>query len=222
MTLGLSVIGWAILFVAYLPVAALLAWVGARRGVRSAAFALTFLITAVPFAAAIGEAAYVERNWQALCATATTEVKRRVVVEGFYDDGTRRRNWENFNLLERDGFRFVEWKDAKGDFWRTDGFVKFSEGGVRSERVEKPIARYHWTNPSTSTPAGYRIARREESIVDSETGEVIARSILAFRWPSFVDGLWRRWFDSMPSRCGTYRDLVSETLIGIDKMESKR
>lgn len=213
MTLGISVIGWAILFIAYLPVAALLAWVGGRRGVRSAAFALTFLITAVPFAAAVGEAAYVERNWRALCATATTEVKRRVVVEGFYDDGFRTEGWQ---VLQggKNGFRYVEWKDQQGRLWRTDGFT---ESKLRTVAIDRPTARYHWRNPPLALSVGHLIKRRESTVFDSVTGEVIARSVTGLRQPAYVDRLWRRWLDPSPEICGSKRDIWSEVLTGIDK-----
>lgn len=218
MTLGLSVIGWSILFLVYLPVAAFLTWVGVRRGVRSAAFVLTFLITAVPFAAAIGEAAYVERNWQALCATATTEVKRRVLVEGFYDDGFRTEGWQVLHG-GKSGFRYVEWKDQRGRLWRTEGF---SEPTLRTVAIDRPSARYQWRMPQFPVAVGYRLEKREETVSDLQTGEVIGKSVTGYRYPAFVDQLWRRWFDRVPQKCGTNRIVRGEVLIGIDSEEASR
>jgi hypothetical protein len=173
MFLGLSFFGWAILIAAYVPVALLLVWMAHRFGWRSKAFALTAMLISIPFVAAIGEAAYVEYNWRALCATAKTEVKRKVVVEGFYDDGFRYAGWA---VLRdgKNGFRFVEWKDKEGRVWRDESFT---EPKVTRVRIEKPTARYHWHMAPFSTPVSHLIERRDDTIVDTQTGEVIARHI---------------------------------------------
>ena len=114
--------GWIILTVAYLPVAALLAWIGRKhRGFRSSAFAGTAALTSIPFVAAIAEAAYVEHNWRALCATVKTEEKRKVVVPGFNESrpASGYDNWKQGSPKGfQHGFRFIEWTDKQGRFWR--------------------------------------------------------------------------------------------------------
>jgi hypothetical protein len=218
MFLGISIVGWAILAVAYVPVALLLKWLARRFDTRSKTFITTAALTSLPFVAAIGEAAYVESNWRALCATAKTEVKRKVVVEGFYDDGFFNTGWK---VLQggKNGFRFVEWKDREGRIWRTEGFT---ESELRTVQLDKPTARYHWLKPPLPETAGHLLQRHDERVVDSLTGEVIAQHITFGRYPASVDRLWRRWFDNVPEVCGSKRVIWGETLIGIDSREGLR
>lgn len=219
MFLGLTWLGWAILIAAYVPVALLLGWLAHRFSWRSTAFGATAIVTAIPFGAAIAEAIYVEYNWRALCATAKTEIKRKVVVEGFYDaavSGGYAHFKQDPKADFKHGFRFVEWKDNEGGIWRTEGFTN-SE--LRTVRIDKPTARYHWHMDRFGTPAGHLLKRSEDTIVDVQTGEVIARHITGARYPAFADRLWRQWFDNVPTECGTKRAIRSETLIGIDRKE---
>lgn len=215
MFLGLYFLGWAVLLIAYLPVAATLAWVAHRWGWRSGVFKTVVVFASLPFLTAIGEAAWVEHNWRALCATAKTEVKRRVVVEGFYDDGFRDSGWA---ILKggKDGFHFVEWKDKEGRVWRTEGF---SEPELRTVRIEKPTARYHWQMAPFATPVGHLLKKRDDTIVDTQTGEVIARQILGYRYPAFADRIWSQWLDTRPEVCGQEISIRGETLIGIGRKE---
>ena len=120
--LGISVIGWFLLTVVFVPLSACFAWLALHRWRgRTALIAATGFVLYAPLVAAVGEAAYVEFRWRALCSTAQLEVKRAVVVEGFFDDGFRTDGWD---VLRggKDGFRYVEWKDTKGRFWRDEGF----------------------------------------------------------------------------------------------------
>jgi hypothetical protein len=215
MFLGLTWLGWAILIAAYVPVALLLGWLAHRFSWRSTAFGATAIVTAIPFGAAIAEAVYVEYNWRALCATATTEIKRQVVVEGFYDDGFRYSGWNSMRG-GKDGFRYVEWKDKQGRIWRSEGF---DEPHLRTVQIDKPTARYHWQMAPFSTPIGHLLKKRDDKIVDSQTGEIIARRVVGYRYPAFVDRFWWQWFDAPPQTCGSGRDIWSETLIGVDRKE---
>jgi hypothetical protein len=215
MWIGITFIGWTLLALGYAPIAALLTWMAHKHGVRTGAFIGTAIVTSIPFVAAIAEAAYVEYNWRALCATAKTEVKRQVVVEGFYDDGFRDTGWKVLHG-GKDGFRFVEWKDAQGRIWRTEGFT---EPELRTLQIDKPSARYHWHFAQFASPVSHLLSMRDDKVTDTQTGEVIARQILGYRDPSLVDRLWRQWFDSSPQICGARRDIWSETLVGIDRKE---
>ena len=60
--------------------------------------------------------------------------------------------------------------------------------------------------------------KREETIVDSETGEVIARHVVGYRYPAFIDRLWSQFMGGSPEICGT-SDILHRTLIGIDRGE---
>ena len=216
MLLGISWLGWIILGVAFLPVLILILIVGARLGYRSRRFLAVGLLLTFPFVAAISEAAWVEREWQALCATATTEIKRPVVVEGFYDNGFRTYGWD---LLRngKQGFHYVEWKDKQGRYWHSEGF---DEPKLRTVQIAKPTARYWWNNPPFPVPVSHLIEKREETVVDSDSGEVIARKVTGYRYPSFVDRLWRQWFDGVPDRCEKPGEIYHETLIGVDRAEN--
>ena len=215
MFVGLQFLGWTILIVAYVPVALLLVWMARRFGTHSSAFIGTVLITSLPFVAAIAEAGYVEYNWRALCATAKTEVKRKVIVEGFYDNGFFNSGWA---ILKggQNGFRFVEWKDGEGRLWRTEGFA---DPELETVRIDKPSARYHWYAMRVPMKVAHLVERREDTIVDTHTGEIVARHIAGYRYPAFIDRIWRRWFDSKPEECGSKRVVWGEVLVGIDRKE---
>lgn len=218
MFLGISIIGWGILVAAYVPVVLLLRWLARRSGTRSKAFITTAALTSLPFVAAIGEGADVESNWRALCATAKTEVKRKVIVEGFYDDGFWGDSWR-YQAGSGSGYRFVEWKDKQGRIWRTEGLDGTSR---QTTQIREPTARYHWQMTPFAVPVGHLLARREESIIDKQTGEVIAHHVAGYRYPGFVDRLWRQWFDDVPEECGTKRVVRGETLVGIDRRENAK
>jgi hypothetical protein len=217
MFLGLSFVGWAILVAAYVPVALLLAFLAHRFRWRSKIFAITASLASLPFLAAIAEAAYVDYNWRALCATAKTEIERRVVVEGFYDAGVSS-GYKHFQEGTRSsfkhGFRFVEWKDNQGRLWRTEGF---DEPQLRTVRIDRPAARYHLYFAPFATPAGHLLKKRDDKIVDTQTGEVIARQVMGYRYPTFLDQAWRQWFDSAPEICGEGRSISDEVLVGVDR-----
>lgn len=221
MFLGISIVGWGILVAAYVPVVLLLRSLARRSGTRSKAFITTAALTSLPFVAAIGEAAYVESNWRALCATAKTEVKKKVVVEGFYDDGISS-NYDHFRQAPvgfQHGFRFVEWKDKSGRIWRTEGF---KEPELRTVQIDKPSARYQKHTDRFGTPFAHLIRRIEHSVVDTKTGEVIALKIAGARDPVFVDRLWRQWFDNVPRSCEDKRTIWGNALIGVDRKEESR
>lgn len=218
MFLGLQFLGWAILVAAYVPVALLLVWMRHRFGWRSKMFAVTAVITSLPFAVAIAEAAYVEHNWRALCATAKTEVKRKVVVEGFYDAGVSV-NYNHFRQAPvgfQHGFRFVEWKDKDGRIWRTEGFTTPE---LRTVQVDKPTARYHRYTTRLAVPVAHLIQKHTDSITDSLTGEVIAQKTIGLRYPAYVDRIWRQWFGSTPDVCEDKSAIWGDTLQGIDRKE---
>jgi hypothetical protein len=213
--LGISVIGWTILTLAFAPVLLLWLYVGGKHGTRSGEFILTAIFTGLPFVAAIAEGAWVEYRWRALCATATTEVKRQVVVEGFYDDGFWSTGWSHIRNGGL-GFRFIEWKNKQGQIWRSEGFD--NSGDIRTVKVERPTARYWWQS-SSPISISHLLERREEVILDTMTSEVIAHNVRGYRYPAFADALWRQWFDAAPEICGEQRDIFSETIVGIDRKE---
>lgn len=208
--LGITAVGWFLVFVVYVPVTIAVAvlastrWREHRRRARVVALAVY-----APLVAALAEAAYVDVRFKALCATAGSEIRRSVVVDGFYDAGTRSESWEQ-SLRSGDGYSFVEWKDKAGRTWRSE---RTDDGRVVRLPIASPTARYHWYREEFALPFGYLIERREESIVDSETGEVIARRLIGYRYHAFIDRIWTRYMDGTPQVCGA-RDIRSKTLIG--------
>ena len=141
---------------------------------------------------------------------------RKVEVEGFYDDGYTQ-YWDD-SLTSPERYRFVEWKARDGGIWRTE---RVGPGQVRKFQIDKPTARYHWRHPKFPSPYGHLMQRREDTIVDTETGEVIARSVMGYRYPAFIDSLWARFMGGEPSICG-FGSVLSKTLVGIDlKVQEK-
>jgi hypothetical protein len=214
--LGISVIGWVLIGLVYVPLSIFIVvlWRGRWRTKPHEVAALA-LVAYIPLIAAVAEAVYVDTRFKALCATAGTQIKQKVVVEGFYDDGSRTDGWEIYLRPGDFRFRFVEWKDKQGRIWRSEAV---QPGEVRRVALERPSARYHWLHPEFASPDGHLMERREQTIVDSMTGEVIARQLTGYRYPPFVDRLWSQFMGSGPEMCGS-GDIYSNTLIGINRKD---
>jgi len=213
MFLGISTVGWALIALVYVPLSIVIVvlW-RVRWRTRPRLVTALALAAYTPLIAAVAEAVYVDTRFKALCATAGTQIKQRVVVEGFYDDGYSREGWETYLRPGDFRFRFVEWKDKHGRIWRSE-FVR--PGEVNRLPLDRPTARYHWLHPEFSSPDGHLMQRREQTIVDTLTGEVIARQLMGYRYPAFVDRLWSQFMGSGPEICGI-GDIYSNTFIGID------
>jgi hypothetical protein len=212
--LGISVIGWILLAVVYVPLSAGFAWLALRRWRgRSALIAAAAVVIYAPLVAAVIEAVYVEYRWHALCATAKVEIREIVVVEGFFDDGFRSSGWDDIKGGTH-GYRFVEWKDKSGRLWRSEGFT---ETTVHTSPIDKPSARYHWRSPPYPTNYGHLLQRHEQTITDTASGLVIARSTAGYRYPAFVDQLWAQFMGGGPEICGG--GSIRQVLVGVDRKE---
>jgi hypothetical protein len=214
--LGLSRVGWALIGVVYVPLSIfiVLLWRGRWRKKPQWVAALV-LVAYTPLIAAVAEAVYVDTRFKALCSTAGAQIKRKVVVEGFYDDEFNQDGWE-IHLKPGDfEFRFVEWKDKKGRVWRSE---LARPGEVRRLALERPSARYHWRSPEFASADGHLMQRREQTIVDTATGDVIARQLTGYRYPAFIDRLWSQFLGGGPEICGS-GDILFNTLIGIDRKD---
>jgi hypothetical protein len=214
MLLGVSVIGWFLFGLVYVPLGIALAVWTRRRWARDKHAVLAIAAVAmVPLMAMVGEAAYVDWRFRQLCEEAKFTITRKVVVDGFYDDNG------NDDYSKRDTFwggdyKFVEWRDKEGRKWRTER----GEGEKsRTVRIDKPTARYHWRDQEFKSPVGHLLWRKDESILDSVTGEVIGKSVIGYRRPPFIDALWMRFFDAPPAMCGNLGTLLTEVLIGTNK-----
>ncbi len=225
MFLGITFLGWIILLIAYAPVSAILMWIGSTRGFRSAAFVVTAVLTSLPYVAAIAEAAYVEHNFRAVCATVKTVEKRKVVVPGFFVAGVSSgyKHYKQGSLKGfQHGLRFIEWKDKEGRFWRTEGFG-FYEPQLKDVQIEKPTARYH--KHEVNQPVGqlsHLVGRHEVFILDTETGEKIAYKIVGLRRPAYVDHIWRQMFDDTPTLCEDKSVIWGATLLGVERNEDAK
>ena len=215
---GISAFGWLLIAVVYVPatVVVLVLVLGPwkhRRWLTAAMLAIVYL----PLVAGIAEAVYVDRRFKALCATAVTQIKQRVTVEGFYDVEYRGDAWETYLRTGETGYRFVEWTErGSGRIWRSE---RVGPGEVRRLPLDKPSARYHWRNPEFSSPYGHLMKRREETIVDTLTGEVIASRVMGYRYLAFIDRVWGQFMDGGPQICKS-SEILSKTLIGIDRKEN--
>jgi hypothetical protein len=64
--------------------------------------------------------------------------------------------------------------------------------------LDRPAARYHYKYGYQPTPfateesVGWRVNRVEKQVVDSQTGEVIARDTRYHRYPSVLESVWIR------------------------------
>jgi hypothetical protein len=213
--LGVSVIGWSLIGLVYVPLSIMLLVFafGRWRSHRGRAAVVALLVYA-PLFAAVAEAAYVDTKFKALCESGRAQIKQQVIVEGFYDDGFSAEAWED-SLKNLERYRFVEWKDKSGKVWRSE---RAGPGQVRRVSIAKPTARYHWRNSEFSSPYDHLIDQREETVVDSVTGEVLAHSVTGYRYPAFVDRLWTQFIGSGPEICST-KQILWETLVGIDQKE---
>lgn len=211
MLLGVSVIGWFLLGLVYVPLGiALAVWTRRRWARDKRAVVAVAAVAMVPLFAMVGEAAYVDWRFRQLCEEAKLTITRKA-VEGFYDDGYRINGWGDTNYA-LGAYDFVEWRDKEGRNWRTER----GEGEKsRTVRIDKPTARYYWRNQEFETPAGHLLWRREETVLDRATGEVIGKRVTGYRRPPFIDALWLRYFDTPPALCTSPGTLRFEVIPGI-------
>lgn len=56
--------------------------------------------------------------------------------------------------------------------------ISVSPNGVdawRTTKIDKPTARYHYTFPHQNSPTGHKLSKIERVVLDSQTGELLAR-----------------------------------------------
>jgi hypothetical protein len=220
MFLGITVLGWIIIAVVYLPLLAVLA-MRRGRGAGRRGTVILFGVSLLLLGAAVGEALYVDWRFRTLCRDAGVQISARPVVEGLFAD-----NYyaslapEDLNLNRGPSeYHFIEWRDTKGRYWRTE---KTDGPKSRTIPIEAPQARYHWHMPLTAQAVGHSIRIREETVVDTVEGKVIGRQLNVYRYPAMVDQLWWGFFDPRPEICGELRDIRSEVLVGVDRQRREK
>jgi hypothetical protein len=211
MLLGVSVIGWFLLGLVYVPLGiALAVWTRRRWARDKRGIVIVTVIALIPMLAMVGEAAYVDSRFRQLCEEAKLTITRKVVVEGFYDDGYSTGGWGDTNAI-LGGYEFIEWRDKEGRNWRTER----GEGEKsRSFRIDRPTARYYWRKQKLETRVGHLLWRKEEIVLDTANSEVIGNSVIVYRWPPYIESLWLRYFDAPPAMCLAPGTLRTEVLVG--------
>jgi hypothetical protein len=107
-------------------------------------------------------------------------VYKTVEVEGFYDAAREThagpRSEEGARDLDRDGYRFYEmvFSNYRGGPNQIVHFEKIS-GVWKASVLDHPTARYHYRWPHVDTPIGHKVDKIERVVVDSQTGELLAR-----------------------------------------------
>ena len=191
MPLQISIIGLFIILMFYsvaaLSLAAFWKVLPVGRGRRVIIAALAFIALALPLA----DEMWISWHFNDLCKSAGVHIKRKVEVDGFYDDTMR----SGYELIDRYGYKFME---HHFDNTAAVEHVEKVNGQWHKTILEQPSARYHFkfADPRQEMPVGYQLQKRETIIVDSTTGEVIGREISFNRYPGWVEGLWIRFFGS--------------------------
>jgi hypothetical protein len=164
-------------------------------------FPLAVVAVVLPWA----EEVWIAWRFHNLCKDAGVHVYRKVEANGYYDATTT--GWSKPEVVtdpraiaeyEQSGFRFRERNTsvvghAPG---KISHLAKDSDGSWRVSVIEKPTARYHYKHsyqPSPNVyeqPMGWGIEKKELIVVDSETGETIARDLGYNRRSSWIQRIW--------------------------------
>ena len=117
----------------------------------------------------IAEELVIARNFDRLCKQdAGIFVYKTVEVDGFYDDTT---HW--WRQLAESGYQWMESRDNTfGGLFR----VERDGDGLRHFEIDKPTARYHYKWPEYNFQIGHKLFKQSETVVDTESGEVLAGS----------------------------------------------
>jgi hypothetical protein len=209
MLLGITVLGWIIIAVVYLPLLTVLALLTGRASRRSRVILLGLAL--LPLVAVVAEAVYVDGRFQRLCKAGGVQVVRQVATDGYFDGSSDWGDWPQEFL--KTGFRYIEWKDRETGRYRR---IARTDGRVHVSDIAAPTARYRSTiqDPAYPTPVAHLILRKEDTVRDMETDQILGRRTIYYRYPTFVDRAWWRFFDSTPSMCpSTAGDLEKAVLV---------
>lgn len=218
MFLGITFLGWIIIGIAYFPLLLVLALRRRRTGLRG-----TLILSGLallPLGAAVGEALYIDWRFQKLCKVGGIQITKRVTTDGYFDGSTDWSNWPEEFL--KTGFRYIEWKDRTTGSYRR---ITMEERRIHVDDIPQPTARYRSTRrePAHPTPVAHLILRKEDMVIDVETGEILGRRTIFYRYPAFVDRVWWQFFDLTPSMCPpTAGDIEKAVLIPTREEELDR
>jgi len=165
----ISIFSVVFLGLIYLIGTGLLAWIGLWLRKRwKRAWTVMVPLFLLLYIAPIGEEFWIAWNFGQLCKKdAGLFVYKTVEVEGFYDDTI---HW--WRQLAESKYQFMESRDnTYGGLYR----VERDGSGVRHFKIERPTARYHYRWPHMDTPMRHKVEKIERIVVDSQTGETLAR-----------------------------------------------
>ena len=123
----------------------------------------------------VSEELWIAWNFKNACASAGTQIYRKVYVDGFYDDTI---HW--WRQLNDSAYNFVESKDVDRSLWR----VERSVDGLKHFKIENPSAQYWFTRDSGKS-ISHKIVGQQASVRDARSGEFLAKHFEAGR-----DGPW--------------------------------
>lgn len=212
MTLQISPFGITIIAVFYaLSVGLLLLLARRLRDWKGRWFILAplaLVAIALPWADEI----YIASRFAKLCEGAGVHVTRKVEVDGFFDQTTtgpskpgRITSQQAIDVYEKNGYRFYERKT--GD---NVSHVEKVSGEWRITLLDRPTARYHYKRIVDYRDSegihyekrvDHKIEMTGEVVIDSQTGEEIARKVQYMRYPGWVEHLWVRFFGSGQELC---------------------
>lgn len=98
-------------------------------------------------------------------------IYKTVEVDGFYDET---HSWTERRMREEPGYQFVEGRAqiaGKHIYWRHDRVGN----EIRTYKIDRPTARYHYTWPHKHTPVAHKVSKIERIVIDSQTDDVLAR-----------------------------------------------
>lgn len=194
MFLGITILGWIIIAVVYLPLLPVLAMLTRKASRQSRVLLLSLAL--LPLVAAVAEAVYVDLRYEALCKNTGIRVSRRITTDGYFDG--RDRDWSKSpGDFAKTGFRYIEWQDRSKRYRR----IERKNGDVVVGLIEGPAARYSYYPATSDQPLAHLITGTEEQVIDTATREILGRVIRVYRYPAFVDRLWWQFFDPVPTVC---------------------
>jgi|tagenome__1003787_1003787.scaffolds.fasta_scaffold20929793_3 hypothetical protein len=131
------------------------------------------LITALALAP-WGEELWIAYEFGQLCGKdAGVVISKTAQIDGFYDDTT---HW--WRQLEESSYQFVESRDRiTNTLWRAER----AGDEVRHFRIDKPTARYHYTQPHEHTPVAHQINEVQYLVKDTQSGEILAKDTMYVR-----------------------------------------
>ena len=151
--LGISVIGWALIGLVYVPASiVLLIFAFGRWRSRPGKAAVVAVLVYAPLVAAVAEGMYVDAQFKALCATSGTQVARSVIVEGLYDNGFRKDRWEDSLKSQQEGYRLPSGRTRMALYGEASASVQERFAALKSinrQRATTGIART--SHPHTGT-----------------------------------------------------------------------